>query len=133
MNFEGISQLTLWDNNILGHNLRMRFFPSMRFSQNFKYTYCASFKPKKNTHQWTKFFVKLKKPHFWGIFGHYPQNEFFFKKSGFVSFLHLRHPNFMQSFRKILWAVLEEKMLLTDLLTGWLTDWLTDLLTVVKP
>ena len=32
----------------------------------------------------------------WGVFGHYPQNEIFSQKSGSVSFLPLRHPNFRE-------------------------------------
>ena len=122
MNFEGISQLTWLVNNILGHNLRTRFFPSMLFKQNFNYHYCASFKLKKKLHQWTNFFVKSKKHHFWGIFGHYPQNEFFLKKSSFVTFLPLMQFNFMQSFRKILWAVSDQLWLLTDIHTDRQTD-----------
>ena len=96
--------------SIFENNLRTRFFPDMGFSQKVDNNYGASFKTKKSRHQWTNFSVKSKKHHFWGIFGHYPQNEIFFKKFGFVSFLHLRHLNFMQSFKKILWAVFLEKM-----------------------
>jgi len=125
-----LKNLTLWRNfpaiwlaeSIFSNNSRTRFFPDMGFSQNSKKDYSASFKTKKLTHQWTKFRSKSKKLYFGGIFGHYPQNEVFFKKSRSVSFLHLRHPNFMQSFRKILRVVMEKN-------GYWPTDWLTDLLT----
>ena len=60
-----------------------------------------------------------KKCYFWGVFGHYPQNEIFSQRSGSTSFLPLRHPNFMRSFRKILWTVLEKMCLPTDILTYW--------------
>ena len=63
------------------------------------------------------FFAKSKNPCFLGVLGYYPQNEIFSKKSGFVSFLPLRHPNFMGSFRKILRAVLKKTRLPTDILT----------------
>ena len=46
------------------------------------------------------FFAKSKKPYFWGVLGHYPQNEIFSQKSDSVMFLPSRHPNFMRSFRK---------------------------------
>ena len=104
--------------SIFEHNLRTRFFPDMGFSQKVDNNYGASFTSKKSTHQWTKFFAKSKKHHFWGIFGHYPQNEIFFKKSGSVTFLPLIFPNFMQSFRKLLWVVLQKN-------DNWLTDWHT--------
>ena len=72
------------------------------------------------------FFAKSKKPYFWGVFGHYPQNRIFSQKSGSLSFLPLRYPNFMRSLRKILWAILEKTHLPTD------QSWHTDILTVVK-
>ena len=59
------------------------------------------------------FLVKSKIPPFWGVFGHYPQNEIVSLKSGSVIFLPLRDPNFMTSFRKILSAVLEKTRLPT--------------------
>ena len=105
--------------SIFEHNLRTRFFPDMRFSQKVDNNYGASFKTKKSTHQWTKFFAKSKKHHFWGIFGHYTQNEIFFKKFGFVTFSLLRYPNFMQSFEK------SYEQFLRKLVTDWQTDWLT--------
>ena len=69
---------------------------------------------KKSTHQWT--FAKSKKHYFQGIFGHYPQNEIFSQKSSPASFLPLRHPNFMRSFRKILRAFLQKKRLHSDII-----------------
>ena len=64
------------------------------------------------------FFVKSKKTYLWRRpFGHYLKNEIFSQKSVSVSFLSLRHPNFMKSFRKILRAVLEKTRLPTDILT----------------
>ena len=42
-----------------------------------------------------------KKPYFWGVLGHFAQNETVPQKSGSISFLPLRPPNFMRSFRKI--------------------------------
>ena len=48
---------------------------------------------------------------------YYPQNEIFSQKSGSVSFLPLRNPNLMKSFRKILRVNLEKTRLPTDILT----------------
>ena len=53
------------------------------------------------------FFAKYKKPHFQGIFGHYPSNEIFSQKSGSINLLPLKNPNIMRSSRKILYAVLD--------------------------
>ena len=77
--------------------LNNQIFPEHGVFTEFKDNYGLSFKPKKFTHQYTNYLkcVKLKKTHFWDIFGHYPQTEIFFKKSGFVSFSSSRHPNFM--------------------------------------
>ena len=58
-----------------------------------------------------------KKPYFWGVLGHFAQNEIVPQKSGSISFLPLRPPNFMRSFRKIVWAVLEKTSLSSDILT----------------
>ena len=68
---------------------------------------------KKNLHIKRLFFAKSK----WGIFGHYAQNKIFSQKYGSVSFLPLRHSNFMKSFTKILWAVLEKTCFPTDIMT----------------
>ena len=46
------------------------------------------------------FWQNQKNPIFGGVFGHYSQNEIFPQISGSVSFLPLRHPDFMRSFRK---------------------------------
>ena len=74
------------------------------------------------------FEIKMIKPIFRLFLGFFPKNqpnEIFFQKSGFVTFLHLWTPNFMQKIKKILRANSEKSVLLTY----WLTDWLTDLLT----
>ena len=63
------------------------------------------------------FFCKIQKKTFWGCFWNYPQSEIFSQKSGSVSFLPLRHPNFLRNFRKILWAVLTKTGSPTDTLT----------------
>ena len=98
-------------------NSRTRFFPDMRFQQNHKGHCGAWFKSKKSTQQTLFCFAKCKKPYFCGVFGYYPQNEIFSQKSGSVSFWLLRHPNFLSSFRKVLWAVLDKTCLPTDILT----------------
>ena len=105
--------------SIFAFNLRNRFFPDMLFLQNHKGHYGAWFKPKKFTHQWTIFLENSKKPYFGGVLGHSPKNKIFSKKSHSISFLPLRHPNFMRSFRKILWAVLGKTCLPADILTYW--------------
>ena len=112
--------------SIFANNSRTRFFQDIQFSQNCKDNYGASFIPKILTHQWTKFCSKYKKPYFWGIFWHYLKSEFFFQKIRLRQFSTLRHPNFMQTFRTILWAVFKKNGYWP---TDWLTDWLTDLLT----
>ena len=71
----------------------------------------------KNLHINGFFFAKPKKLYFLGVFGHYLQNEIFPQKPSSVSFLPLRHPNFMKIFRKMLRALLEKMHLLTDILT----------------
>ena len=81
--------------NVLGYNLRIKFFSSMRFSQNHNYNSCASLKLRKNIHQWINFFLKIQKTLFWGYF------------------LTLGHSNLIQSFRKFLWAASEKKCFLT--------------------
>ena len=58
------------------------------------------------------YFCKSKKIYSWGVFEHYPQNEIFSQIFGIVSFLPLKHPNFMRNFEK--------------------TRFPTDILTVVK-
>ena len=64
------------------------------------------------------FFCKNPKQPILGVvFGHYPQNKIFSQKSGSVSFLPLRQPNFMRSFRKTLGAVLERTRLPIAILT----------------
>ena len=113
--------------SIFAYNSRTQFFPDIQFSQNHKDNYSALFKPKKSTHQWISFnkiFIinwNPKKPYFGVILGPYPQNVIFSKKSSFVNFLPLRHPNFIRIFRKISSPVLGEKGvadLLADLLTA---------------
>lgn len=61
------------------------------------------------------FLAKTKKNFFGGIL---PQN-ILSEKSGLVSFLPLRHPNFVRNIRQIVWAILEKTWLLTDLLSYW--------------
>ena len=63
------------------------------------------------------FVAKSKKPYFGGVVGHYSQNEIFSKKYSCQFFNLKRHPNFMKSFRKILWSVLEKTHLPTDIMT----------------
>ena len=62
---------------------------------------------------------KIQNPLFFGCFWTLSQNEIFPKKSGSVSFLPLRQPNFMRSFRKMSWAILDKTRLPTDILTYW--------------
>ena len=57
------------------------------------------------------FFAKSKKT-FFGVF-----LGIILKTSDSVSFLPLRHPNFMRSFREILWSVLKK-----NAFTYWHTD-----------
>ena len=45
--------------------------------------------------------------------------HFFSQKSSSVSFSHLKYPNFMKSFRKIISAILEKMCLHNDILTYW--------------
>ena len=78
----------------------------------------------KNLHINRLLSVKSKRPCFLVVFGHYPQNETFPKKSGSVSFLPLRQPNLrqpnkMRSFRKVWWVVLKKMRLPTGILTYW--------------
>ena len=82
----------------------------------------CGFKQIKNLHINGLYFfgkIRKKKNYFCDIFRHYTQNENFSQKSASFSFLPLRHPNFMRSFRKILWTVLEKTPLPTDTLIYW--------------
>ena len=64
-------------------------------------------------------FLQNSKKLFWECFWVSSQNDIFFQKSGSISFLPLRRPNFMRSFRKILWTMSEKMCLPTDILTYW--------------
>ena len=108
---------------IFAFYLKTRFFQTCCF-QNHKVHYGAWFKFRKFTHQWTIFLKYPKTPIFRVFWGIVPKIRFFSQKFGSVSFSTLRHPNFMRSFRKALWAVLEKTRLPTDILTYWLlTYW----------
>ena len=61
----------------------------MRFLQNDKKNYGISFKAKKSTHQWTKFFVEIQKALFFWYIQAFLRHRVFSKKSG--SFLTFRH------------------------------------------
>ena len=102
--------------SIFALNSRTRFFTDRQFQQNHKGSYDAWFEPKKSTHQWTIFLLNKKKPILVVFLDIIPKMRFFYQKSSSVSFLPLRHPNFMRSFRKILWAILEKTHLPTDIL-----------------
>ena len=58
------------------------------------------------------FFVKSTKPYFLRYFWALSPNWDFSSKIQLYQFLPLRHPNFMRSFKKILWAALEKKVYL---------------------
>ena len=58
-------------------------------------------------------------PNFWHLIPLNPRIKIFFQNSGHVTFFTLLTPNFMQSFRKIEWAV-------SEIFKDWLTDGLTD-------
>ena len=116
---------TIWlAKGIFAFNSKHRFFPDMRFKQNRKGHYGAWFKPKKNLYINDFFFCccKVQKTLFWVFWGHYSQNEIFSQKSDPVNFLPLRQPNFLWSFRKILYAVLGKTCLPADMLTYWHND-----------
>ena len=63
------------------------------------------------------FFCKIQKALILGCFWTLFPKWNFSQKSGSVSFLPLMHRNFMRSFRKILWAILDKTCLPTDILT----------------
>ena len=88
------------------YNLRTKFLPDMCFQQNHKSHYVTWFRPK-NLHINELFFLQNpKNPVFW----------LFMRSSWEVS-------KFKRSFKKVLWATLEEKKF---------TYWPTDILTVLK-
>ena len=64
-----------------------------------------------------------KNPYFWHLIPLNPRIKIFFQNSGRVTFFTLLTPNFMQSFRKIEWAVSE---IFKDGRTNGLTDGRTD-------
>ena len=105
--------------SIFVFNLRTRFLLAMLSQQNHKGHHGAWFKPKISTHQWNIFLQNPKISIFMVFLSIISKNEIFFKKFGSVSFLPLRQPNFMRSFRKILCVVLEKTPLPTDILTYW--------------
>ena len=70
----------------------------MRFSQNNKKNYGTSFKAKKNTHQRTIFFVKIRKSLFFGYIQIFLPHKIFSKKSGsYLTFRHIVSHNRMAS------------------------------------
>ena len=111
--------------NISAFNARTRFSPG-GFNRIIKVIMVHDLNPQ-NLHInkqlfFFSFFRKSKKCYFWGVFDHYPQNEIFSPKFCSVSFLALRHPSFMRSFRKILEAIWRKSVYL---LTYWHFDILT--------
>ena len=115
--------LAIWlAESIFVFNSRTRLFPNIRFNKIIWVIRVIQIQ--KSTNQWHIFFAKYKKQ-FWGYFWALSTKWDFPQKSGSFSFLALRHLNFIKSFRKILWAVLEKTRLPTDhgLLTYWHTDW----------
>ena len=105
--------------SIFAFYLRTRFLQTCGFNRIIKAIMMYDLNPENLQTNGLFFFEKSKKPYFWGVSGHYCQNEIFSQKSGSISFLPLRHPNAMRSFRKILWAVLEKTCSPTDTLTYW--------------
>ena len=75
--------------------------------------------PRNLQYFYTIFFCKIQKTLVLGCFWVLSLKRDFFQKSDSVTFLPLRHPNFMRSFRKILRAVMEKTCLTTDILTYW--------------
>ena len=104
--------------SIIALNLRTRFFPDMRFWQILKAMHDLN---PENPHINGLFFYFLQnqKNLILGVFlGIVPKWDFS-QNLALSVFLPLRHRNFMRSFRKILWAVLEKIGLPTDILTYW--------------
>ena len=98
---------------IFALNLRTRFFPDMLI----KIIMVHDLNPKNLRINGLICFLQnpenLFLECFWALF---PKWDFS-QKFCSVSFLLLGYPNFMRSFRKILWAVLEKTRLPTDILT----------------
>ena len=80
----------------------------------------------KNTHiSRLSFFAKSKRLYFWDVFGHYPQNDIFHKKSVSIRFLLLRHLTSWEVSEKPYEPFWRKRIYL-------LTYWHTDKLIVVK-
>ena len=95
--------------------------PAIWLAENHKRHYCVWFKPK-NLHINGLFCCKIQKTLFWGCRWALFSKWDFFQKIQLCQFFNLkRHPNFMKSFRKILWSVLEKTHLPTDIMTYWHT------------
>ena len=92
--------------------------PDIRFSQNFKGQYGTSKKIYTSMD-----FCKIQKTLFSGYFWALSSKWDFSQKSSSASFLPLRHPNFMRSFRKILPAFLEKKRLRSDIIKMTYLQW----------
>ena len=98
----------------------------MQCALNHKGNYGASCKPKKSTYKYI-IFLTTPNNHNFGVFSSFfPKIRYFSKKSG-CHFFTLRHHNVICNFIKILWAIFEKKLLLTEwlhdkrLINNWLT------------
>ena len=94
----------------------------MRFSREAPQHFAQSFPTVKTSDQWLRFPGKVKNPNFRTHFCNYWMNQIFPGKSGFVSLLPLLSYNFMPSFGKILWPVIEKSSGLTNERTNGRTD-----------
>ena len=94
----------------------------MRFSRESRMCYPLSFSTIKTWGQWLRFQGKVEKPNFWQHFCNYWMNQIFPGNSGFVSLYPITSFNFMPSFGKILWSVIEKSSGLTNERTNGRTD-----------
>ena len=102
---------------IFAFNWRTRFFMACSFNRIIKVIMVHNLNPK-NLYTNGLLFPSLQNQNnsiFCSVFGQYPKNYICSQIIWPCHFLHLRHPDFMRSFWKILWAVLKKMCLPTDI------------------
>ena len=97
--------------------LQVSNFSEKQISFKLKVIFSTNFRPKTKKIVWAVFEKNIKVSDFgliWRPFHEYLQINFFFQKSGSVTFLPLQSPNFKQKVREILRAVSEKIVLPTN-------------------
>ena len=112
----------------LAHFSKFEIFFEKSVFTRFLLIFLPNFMPKIRKVSWSnseKTLKNLEKPHFWPLLAHFSKNGIFFEKSGFVTFLLIFLPNFMEKIRNIPWP--------SSCNFGLQTDWRTDRGEIIGP